>query len=161
VTDKETRVAIENWLQAKHSPMYGTADYGWVLARYSGISGSLSIAIAQAETQCATDENADQVAIKGHNAWGYGHSPGTHGYTFPSWPDGIACVTNELQKFVYGLYGAYPPCDTVLKLSGVWVNGDINKHAVGWAGNVSSVMKMFGGDPMKLQRSALQKEPTL
>lgn len=159
MTDKEVRVAIENWLKGKSSPMYGTADYGWILARYYGISGSLSIAIAQAETQCATDPNADQVMVDGHNAWGYGHSGGSHGYLFPSWPDGICAVTAYLHQLVYGLDVRFPACDTVGKLSGVWVNGSISNPNLAWTNNVSEVIMKFGGDPNKLTRSSLWTMP--
>jgi len=135
--------------------MWGYADYMWVLARNTGISGSLAISIAQAETQCATDPNADQIMVDGHNAWGFGHSPGTHGYLFPTWPDAMSALSNQLASFIYGQDARFPACDTVYKLSGVWVNGNFEAPASGWATIVGEVMQQFGGNPNQLQRSRL------
>jgi hypothetical protein len=156
MTQKELIQQIDAWLTGKKSPMAGFSDFMVILARHFGVSLSLSIAVAQAETQCATDSNANQQDIQGHNAWGYGQQPGfQHGWLFPSWPDGINAVTERLAGFVHGTVPNYPPCPTVDLLSGVWVNGDVNKPSLLWAANVSFIVVKFGGDPNNLAKVPL------
>ncbi len=147
MTQKELIAAMDAWLTGKHSPMAGFSDFAVILARYHGIAVSLSLAIAQAETQCGTDPNANQLNIKGHNSWGYGQSPGNnHGWLFPSWPDGISAVTDWLaQAYVY------QGMTTVKKMCQKWVG----VYSQQWVDNVSFVMRQFGGDPDHLRRPAL------
>lgn len=149
MTDKETRVAIENWLASKGSPLFGYADYMWVLARYHGIAGTLSLGIGWAETRLGTDPNMDPEDLEGHNVWGYGHPPGApHGFLFANWPDGIAAVTQRLAEgYVYAGF------DTVEKICVKWVG----TASPSWVDNVSTVMRAFGGDPNKLKRARLAK----
>lgn len=142
---------IDSALQAKRSPLAGYADYMIVLARFHGISITLSLGIAQAETGCATDPNMSPADLTGHNAWGYGHPPGSdHGHTFANWPDGIAAVTQWLsQEYVYKGF------DTVEKVCTKWVGS----YSQTWVDNVSATMRTFGGDPEKLARTRLAVSP--
>ena len=156
MTVPELIVAIDEWLQGKQSPMAGYADYMVILARDTGIALALSVGVAQAETQCATDPAANQLDIQGHNAWGYGQSSRvSHGYLFPSWPDGINAVSERLGQLVHGLDPNYPPCTTVEELSAVWVNGDPNAPSAVWTANVSAIVKQFGGDPNNISKAPL------
>jgi hypothetical protein len=152
MTDKEVRVAIEGWLEAKRSPLFGYADYTWVLARLYGISGSLIVAIAQAETQCGTDPAQNPNNLPGHNVWGYGWSAGVgHSYMFPTWPDAISSFAKHLSaRYVYNGY------DTVAEMAPIYTG---NTNPVDWVKNVSTVMTGFGGDPNKLQRTPLMILP--
>lgn len=150
-------IAIDNWLAGKKSPMTGYADYMVILARQWGVAISLSVAIAQAEGQCGTDPNYDQVALAGFNAWGYGHSPGTHGHLFSSWPDGIASVSEYLGQLVHGEL-AFGPLTTVEKLGPVWVEGNAEAPPpTQWIDAVSAIVVKFGGDPEKLARAPLAR----
>lgn len=149
---------IDIWLSGKSSPMAGFADYMVILARDTGIALALSVAVAQAETQCGTDPNANQLDIKGHNAWGYGQTASvSHGFLFPSWPDGINAVSERLGQFVHGLDPNYPACDTVIKLGCVWVNGDatLTNVPTNWVNNVSAIVTKFGGDPNSISKQPL------
>lgn len=146
-SQRDTINAIDTWLTSKHSPMAGFADCMVWMARRSGVAITLSLAIAQAETQCGTDPNADQDDIKGHNAWGYGHSPGSvHGWLFPSWPDGISAVTDWLARGYI-----YQGLTTVEAVCVKWVG----QFSQTWVDNVSATMRQFGGDPEKLARTPL------
>lgn len=151
MTQKELIVAIDDWLTKKGSPIAGFADYMVILARHFGIASAVSVGVAQAESQCGTDPNYDQITLDGHNVWGYGHSPGTHGFLFSSWPDGINACTERLAQIVHA--GA----DTVEKLGCVWVNGDWSFQHVPtqWVSVVSQIITQFGGDPNKLLKSPL------
>lgn len=143
----DTIVAMDQWLSDKKSPMAGFSDCGVWCARVYGISISLTLGIAQAETQCATDPKMSPLDLAGHNAWGYGHAPEkSHGWLFPSWPDSISSVTDWLaQRYVYqGL-------TTVEEICPVWVG----TYSQSWIDNVSAVMRQFGGDPEKLARPRL------
>lgn len=151
MTQKELIVALDKWLAGKKSPMAGFSDYAVILARRNGVAVTLSTGIAQAETQCGTDPLADQIAIAGHNVWGYGHSPGTHGFLFDSYPDSINACTERLGQLVSAGY------DTALKLSAIWVNGNPNSPNQQWADNVAEVMRAFGGNPDKLARAPLAR----
>lgn len=153
-SQKDTEANIDAWLSAKKSPMAGYADYMAILARHFGVPISLCVAVAQAETQCATDPNMEPLDLVGHNAWGYGHPPGaTHGFAFSSWPDSINAVTERLSQIIHD------GCDTVSKLSGVWVRGDINSPVEVWSNNVSSIMSKFGGNPVALVKTPLTPAP--
>ncbi len=149
MTQKELITAMDAWLAGKHSPMAGFSDFAVILARYHGISLSLSLAIAQAETQCGTDPNAVQQNIKGHNSWGYGQSPGNkHGWLFPSWPDGISAVTEWIAT-AYVQKGL----TTVKAMCPKWVG----VYSQQWVDNVSFTMRQFGGDPEVLNRVPLMR----
>lgn len=158
MTINELILDIDTWLQGKNSPMEGFANYMVILARDTGIALALSVGVAQAETQCATDPNANQLDIQGHNAWGYGQSARVaHGFLFPSWPDGINAVSERLGQFVHGLDPNWPACDTVTKLGCVWVNGDatFTNVPVDWVNNVSAIITKFGGDPNHISKAPL------
>lgn len=149
---------IDIWLSGKSSPMAGFADYMVILARDTGIALALSVAVAQAESQCGTDPNYNQKDLAGHNSWGYGQSSRvSHGFLFPSWPDGINSVSERLGQLVHGLDPNFPPCDTVTKLGCVWVNGDatFQNVPVDWVNNVSAILVKFGGDPNQISKAPL------
>lgn len=152
-SQKETIAAMDKWLTDKKSPLAGFSDFQVILARYHGISISLTLGIAQAETQCATDPHMSPLDLVGHNAWGYGHPPGSsHGWQFASWPDGISAVTQFLSE--YYVYGR--GLGTVEDICPVWVG----QYSQTWIDNVSGVMRQFGGDPEKLMRPKLARPPS-
>lgn len=156
MTQKELIAAMDSWLAGKKSPMAGYSDFMVILARHVGIASALSVAVAQAETQCGTDPNADHADIVGHNAWGYGQSPNVaHGYLFPSWPDGINAVTERLGQLFHGADPLFPTCNTVTDLSGIWVNGDVDKPDAQWTANVTAILTKFGGDPNHIAKAPL------
>ena len=152
-SQKDTINAMDTWLAGKKSPLGGYSDFAVILARYHGISISLTLGIAQAETQCATDPNMFPLDLTGHNAWGYGEVQGqSHGWAFPSWPDSISAVTQYLaERYVYEL-----GLTTVGMICPTWVGA----YSQNWVDNVSAVMVKFGGDPNKLARSPLARPPS-
>ena len=150
-SQRDTITAMDTWLTGKGSPLAGFSDFAVILARYHGLSISLSLGIAQAETQCGTDTNMSPLDLTGHNVWGYGHPPGsTHGWQFGSWPDGISAVTQFLAEFY-----VYRGMDTVQKVCPIWVG----RYSASWVDAVSSIMRQFGGDPNKLARAPLARPP--
>jgi hypothetical protein len=152
VTDKEARVFMEDWLKAKGSPLFGYADYMWILSRANGIIGSLPVSIAQAETQCGTDPKQNPYNLPGHNVWGYGYdSKVGHSYMFPTWPDCISSYCRYLaERYIYN------GMDTVEEMAVVYTG---NPDPSSWISNVSYWIRYFGGDPDHLKRSALMLAP--
>ncbi len=149
MNQKQLIVTIDEWLASKNSPMVGFTDFSVILARYHGISLTLTTAIAQAETQCAID--IPTLDLQGHNAWGYGHPPGSkHGYAFATWPDGISAVTQYLAQAYVG-----QGLTTVEAICPKWVGS----FSQGWIDNVKAVMMKFGGDPEHLARAPLARPP--
>lgn len=148
MTEKQLIDNIDSWLAGKKSPLAGFADYMVCLSRRNGIALTLTVGVAQAETQCATDIGALDLA--GHNAWGYGHPPGAvQGYAFPSWPDGINSVTEHLANAY-----VYQGLTTVEEVCPKWVG----QYSQTWVDNVSAIIVQFGGNPEKLIRPPLAKE---
>jgi hypothetical protein len=150
MTQKELIASIDSWLAGKASPLAGYADYMVILARYHGIAVTLSLGIAQAETQCATDPHMERADLVGHNAWGYGHFPGTtHGFAFASWPDGISAVTEYLhdEYIALGLTTVEAICPKYV--------GSYNQN---WVDAVSEIIRKFGGDPKVLARTPLERK---
>jgi len=146
-SQKDTINSIDAWLLTKKSPLAGYADALVWCARKSGVAITLSLGIAQAESQCGVDPLYNQSDLVGHNVWGYGQSPGNgHGWLFPSWPDGISSVTDWLFKG-YVSQGL----TTVELICPKWVG----VYSQSWVDNVSQVMRQFGGDPEKCSRVPL------
>ncbi len=134
----------------KPSPMQTSSAYFWILGRWQGIDGRLALAIAWAETQYATDPRMSPADLPGHNAWGFGHPPGsTHGRVFESWPDGIAAVTEWLAVEYVG-----KGLDTVAKMAPKWT---WSKSPSTWIANVEKVIRDLCGDPNVLKVTPLAR----
>lgn len=124
----------------KPSPLYPAAAYFVCIGRWFGLDGRLAVAIAWAETQYATSPRMSPADLPGHNAWGFGHPPGsTHGRVFDSWPDGIAAVTEWLAVEYVG-----KGFDTIEKIAPKWTG---SKTPSTWIANASKIMVELGGDP--------------
>jgi hypothetical protein len=150
MTENELIANIDSFLAGVKSPMAGFADYMVCLARRNGIGLTLSLGVAHAETNFATDPNMGPQDLSGHNAWGYGHPPGAmHGYLFASWPDGINSVTEHLANAY-----VYQGLTTVEEVCPKWVG----QYSQSWVNAVSATIVQFGGSPEKLIRPPLAKE---
>ena len=141
VTVAQLERTISRYLREKRSPLapYTTDIVTAGLAQ--GVHPVLLVAIAQAETQCATDPAAGLDITVRHNAWGYGPH-----LAFPTWEAAVEVIAADLRRNYLnrGLRTVVQIRDRYAPLGAANDPQGLNP---GWAKNVRTIMAALGADP--------------